>query len=78
MICANVVNARLIFVLRHAGLRTHAVGDVLLVESAKIGVLVCSVLLTIGRPADAFYEIIREHGANLASHHFLPDGRSTA
>jgi hypothetical protein len=64
MICANVVNTRLIFVLRHAGLRAHATGDVLLVESAKIGVLVCAVLLTIGTLADAFYEIIREYSAN--------------
>jgi hypothetical protein len=37
---------------------------VLPVESAKIGVLVCAVLLTIETPADAFYEIIREYDVN--------------
>ena len=47
MTCANVLNTRLIFVPRHAGLRAHAVGDVLLVESANSGVLVCPVLLTL-------------------------------
>lgn len=76
MICANVLNTQLIFVLRHAGLRAHAVGDVLLVESANFGVLVCAVLLTFGTLTDTFYEIIREYCAILQVI-FLPCGSPT-
>jgi len=46
MICANVLDIRFAFVLRHAVLHAHAVGNVLFVESLNPGVIVCSVLLT--------------------------------